>query len=69
VEPLALRALESCDLGRLPYPIALTAGRLVSAQLLRRLPLPLAQLYRLAHNAKTPRDRLDTAYLLWEATL
>src|SRR4051794_328819 len=31
--------------------------------------LPLAQLYRRAHNAKTERDRHDTAYCLWEAAL
>jgi WD40 repeat protein/serine/threonine protein kinase/tetratricopeptide (TPR) repeat protein len=37
--------------------------------LARRLPLPLAQLYRRAHNAKGPRDRHDTAYCLWEAAL
>jgi serine/threonine protein kinase len=37
--------------------------------LARRLPLPLAQLYRRAHNAKTDRDRHDTAYCLWEAAL
>ena len=37
--------------------------------LVRRLPLPLAQLYRRAHNAKGARDRHDTAYCLWEAAL
>src|SRR4051794_31450730 len=37
--------------------------------LARRLPLPLAQLYRRAHNAKGARDRHDTAYCLWEAAL
>lgn len=37
--------------------------------LLRRLPLPLAQLYRRAHNAKTPQERHHTAYYLWEAGL
>jgi eukaryotic-like serine/threonine-protein kinase len=37
--------------------------------LLRRLPLPLAQLYRRAHNAKTPQERHHTAYYLWEAAL
>ena len=37
--------------------------------LVRRLPLPLAQLYRRAHNAKTPQDRHLVAYLLWEAAL
>ena len=37
--------------------------------LLPRLPLPLAQLYRRAHNAKTPRDAHDCALYLWEAAL
>ena len=37
--------------------------------LARRLPLPLAQLYRRAHNAKTPLDRHHAAYCLWEAAL
>lgn len=37
--------------------------------LIRRLPLPLAQLYRRAHNAKTPLERHLTAYYLWEAGL
>src|SRR5258707_320129 len=35
----------------------------------RRLPLPLAQLYRRAHNAKTPQDRHLAAYFLSEAAL
>ena len=34
-----------------------------------RLPLPLSQLYRRAHNAKTALDRHYTAYCLWEASL
>src|SRR5438876_9307833 len=37
--------------------------------LLQRLPLPLAQLYRRAHNAKTALERHLTAYYLWEAAL
>jgi WD40 repeat protein/serine/threonine protein kinase len=37
--------------------------------LLRRLPLPLAQLYLRAHNAKTPIERHLAAYYLWEAAL
>ena len=37
--------------------------------LLQRLPLPLAQLYRRAHNAKTPQERHHAAYYLWEAAL
>src|SRR6516225_5352321 len=35
--------------------------------LARRLPLPLAQLYRRAHNAKTALDRHQAAFYLWEA--
>ena len=37
--------------------------------LIQRLPLSLAQLYRRAHNAKTPQDRHLAAYFLWEAAL
>jgi WD40 repeat protein/serine/threonine protein kinase len=37
--------------------------------LVRRLPLPLAQLYRRAHNAKTALERHLTAFYLWEAGL
>ena len=37
--------------------------------LLRRLPLPLAQLYRRAHNAKSPQERHNAAYYLWETAL
>jgi WD40 repeat protein/serine/threonine protein kinase/tetratricopeptide (TPR) repeat protein len=37
--------------------------------LIRRLPLPLAQLYRRAHNARTPHERHQAAFYLWEAAL
>src|SRR6516165_8490902 len=37
--------------------------------LVRRLPLPLAQLYRRSCNAKTPLERHLTAFYLWEASL
>ncbi len=37
--------------------------------LVQRLPLPLAQLYRRAHNAKTALDRYLSAFYLWEASL
>src|SRR3954451_8246638 len=37
--------------------------------LVRRLPLPLAKLYRRAHNAKMPQDRHQAAFFLWEAAL
>lgn len=42
---------------------------LINEDLLPRLPLPLAQLARRAHNAKTPLDRHLAAYYLWEASL
>jgi hypothetical protein len=37
--------------------------------LIQHLPLPLAQLYRRAHNAKTPQDRHIAAFYAWEASL
>ncbi|MFO0954694.1 MAG: SUMF1/EgtB/PvdO family nonheme iron enzyme [Isosphaeraceae bacterium] len=37
--------------------------------LVRRLPLPLARVYRRAHNQKDPLQRHHAAYLLWEASL
>jgi hypothetical protein len=37
--------------------------------LIQRLPLPLAQLYRRAHNAKTALERHLTAFYLWETSL
>jgi serine/threonine protein kinase len=37
--------------------------------LVQRLPLPLAQLYRRAHNSRTPQERHHAAYYLWEAAL
>jgi serine/threonine protein kinase len=38
-------------------------------QLAQRLPLPLAQLYRRAHNAQTAQERHLAAFYLWEAAL
>jgi hypothetical protein len=38
-------------------------------QLVLRLPLPLAQLCRRALNARTPLERHQAAYYLWEAAL
>jgi serine/threonine protein kinase len=38
-------------------------------RLVQQLPLPLAQLCRRAHNAKTPLERHQAAYYLWEASL
>jgi hypothetical protein len=45
------------------------AAVLFDAGLAQRLPLPLAQLYRRAHNAKTAAERHLTAFALWEAAL
>jgi serine/threonine protein kinase len=44
-------------------------SHLLDEQLVQRLPLPLAQLYRRAHNAKTPLDRHLAGFYLWEAGL
>lgn len=41
----------------------------IDEDLAPRLPLPLAQLYRQAHNAKTALERRQAAYYLWEASL
>jgi hypothetical protein len=41
----------------------------IDESLVQRLPLPLAQLYRRAHNAKTPLERHLTAFYLGEAAL
>ena len=38
-------------------------------ELVGRLPLPLAQIYRRAHHAKMALERHQTAYYLWEAAL
>jgi len=37
--------------------------------LCRKLPLPLAQHYRRAHNAKSAQERYHAGYYLWEASL
>jgi hypothetical protein len=37
--------------------------------LVRRRPLPLAQLYRRAHNSRTPQERHLAAFYLWEVAL
>ncbi|HEV3121401.1 MAG TPA: serine/threonine-protein kinase, partial [Isosphaeraceae bacterium] len=47
----------------------MSTGLSCDEDLLRRLPLPLAQLYRRAHNAKTFESRFNAAYCLWEASL
>lgn len=47
----------------------MTDRDVASDEFLRRLPLPLAQLYRRAHNAKTPRDAHDFAFYFWEAAI
>ena len=48
---------------------SMIGGLTPDEDLVRRLPLPLAQLYRRAHNAKTPLERHNAAYYLWEAAL
>jgi hypothetical protein len=40
-----------------------------NGDLVRRLPLPLAHLYRRAHSSRTPQERHLEAYFLWEAAL
>jgi serine/threonine protein kinase/WD40 repeat protein len=42
---------------------------ILDEEVARRLPLPLAQLYRRAFNAKAPLERHQAAYYLWEAAL
>jgi serine/threonine protein kinase len=49
--------------------IAMPAELTLNEDPLPRLPLPLAQLYRRAHNAKTALERHLTAFYLWEASL
>lgn len=41
----------------------------LNEDLVQRLPLPLAQIYRRAHNAKAALERHLTAFSLWEACL
>ena len=41
----------------------------ISEELLRRLPLPLAQLCRRAQNATVPAERAKHVFFLWEASL
>ncbi len=45
------------------------AGVSFDEQLCLRLPLPLAQLYRRAHNAKSSLERHNAGYYFWEAGL
>src|SRR3954453_20790045 len=47
----------------------MSVGPLSDEELIRRIPLPMAQLYRRACNAKTSLDRHHNAYYLAEATL
>lgn len=44
-------------------------NRTIDAQLLQRLPLPLAQLLRRSQNALTPLEQHNAAYFFWEASL
>src|SRR5262249_17264446 len=50
-----------------PGALAMRSVLTSDEDLVRRLPLPLAQLYRRAHNAKTALERHLTAFYLWEA--
>ena len=47
----------------------MNSGLTCDEDLLRRLPLPLAQLYRRAHNAKSALESHLAAFYLWEAGL
>jgi YD repeat-containing protein len=47
----------------------MTSVHSIDEDLVRRLPLPLAQLYRRAHNAHGAQNRHQAAYFLWEAAL
>src|SRR5262245_59297730 len=53
----------------LPSGSAMTRDLAYGEALLRRLPLPLAQLHRQAQNALEPFERHQAAYFLWEAAL
>jgi len=44
-------------------------GISIDRELADRLPLPLAQLYRRAHHAKTSLERQLAGFYLWEASL
>jgi hypothetical protein len=46
-----------------------TQPLLLDEELIRRLPMPLAQLYHSAHSAKTSLERYLTAYFFWEVAL
>jgi WD40 repeat protein/serine/threonine protein kinase len=47
----------------------MSGTRVHDEELLQRLPLPLAQLYRRAQNAKTPFESHLAAYYFWESAL
>ena len=47
----------------------MNGGHEIDEELVHRLPLPLARLYRRAHNAKGALERHLQAYQLWEASL
>jgi serine/threonine protein kinase/tetratricopeptide (TPR) repeat protein len=47
----------------------MSSATTIDEELVRRLPLPLAQLYRRAYNARTAQDRHHSAYFLWEAAV
>jgi hypothetical protein len=47
----------------------MNSPRLIDEDLVRRLPVPQAQLDRRARNARSPLERHLTAFYLWEAAL
>jgi serine/threonine protein kinase/ABC-type glycerol-3-phosphate transport system substrate-binding protein len=49
--------------------VVVSTSLVLDEDLIQRLPLPLARLYRRAHNAKTAQERHHAAYYLWEAAL
>ena len=51
------------------HPVSSMPLLILDESLIQRLPLPLALLYRRAHNAKTPLERCLTAFYLWEASV
>src|SRR6516165_88570 len=55
--------------GRPPRAAPMSETIPVDDSMAQRLPLPLVRLIRRAQNAKTPLDRHQHAYYLWEAAL
>src|SRR4051794_572373 len=47
----------------------MSVGLTCDEGLVHHLPLPLAKLYRRAHNARSPLDRHQASFYLWEVSL